>query len=56
MGTEMNNVPIGAGLIDHQRAIKALKKIYYDRTITLEVFTNSSDAKASANNLRTMWS
>jgi sugar phosphate isomerase/epimerase len=49
-------LPIGDGLIDHQRAIKALKDIDYDRTITLEVFTNSNDAKSSAKQLRTMWS
>jgi hypothetical protein len=28
----------------------------YDRTITLEVFTNGSDAKSSADKLRTIWS
>jgi len=44
-GSRDEHLPIGAGLIDHERAIKALKKIYYDRTITLEVFTNCSDAK-----------
>jgi sugar phosphate isomerase/epimerase len=54
-GNKDEHLPIGAGLIDHQRAIKELKNIEYDRTITLEVFTSSSDAKASANKLRTMW-
>ena len=54
-GNKDEHLPIGAGLIDHQRAIKELKNIEYGRTITLEVFTSSSDAKASANNLRTMW-
>ncbi len=54
-GNKDEHLPIGAGLIDHQRAIKELKNIEYDRTITLEVFTSSSDAKASANDLRTMW-
>lgn len=33
---------------------KALKKIY-DRTITLEVFTNRSDAKASAIKHKNLW-
>jgi sugar phosphate isomerase/epimerase len=51
-GNRDKHLPIGAGLIDHQRAIKALKKIYYDRTITLEVFTNRSDAKASTNKFK----
>jgi sugar phosphate isomerase/epimerase len=55
-GKKDEHLPIGEGLIDHQRAIKALKDIDYDRTITLEVFTNSNDAKSSANQLRTMWS
>jgi sugar phosphate isomerase/epimerase len=49
-------LPIGEGFIDHQIAVKALKEIDYDRTITLEVFTNSNDAKLSADKLRTMWS
>jgi sugar phosphate isomerase/epimerase len=50
------HLPIGEGSIDHQKAVKALKDIDYDRTITLEVFTNSGDAKSSAEKLRTMWS
>jgi sugar phosphate isomerase/epimerase len=54
-GKRDEHLPIGEGLIDHQKAIKALKDIDYDRTITLEVFTNSNDAKSSANQLRTMW-
>ena len=55
-GKKDEHLPIGDGLIDHQKAIKALKDIGYDRTITLEVFTNSNDAKSSANQLRKMWS
>ncbi len=55
-GQKDEHLPIGEGLIDHQKAIKALKDIGYDRTITLEVFTNSDDAKSSANQLRNMWS
>ncbi|MFL6401604.1 MAG: sugar phosphate isomerase/epimerase family protein [Nitrososphaeraceae archaeon] len=54
-GKRDEHLPIGEGFIDHQKAIKALKDIDYDRTITLEVFTNSNDAKSSANQLRTMW-
>ncbi|MFL6358825.1 MAG: sugar phosphate isomerase/epimerase family protein [Nitrososphaeraceae archaeon] len=55
-GKRDEHLPIGEGLIDHQKAVRALKDIDYDRTITLEVFTNSNDAKSSANQLRTMWS
>lgn len=55
-GMKDEHLPIGKGLIDHEEAVKALKDIDYDRTITLEVFTNSNDAKSSANKLRTIWS
>jgi sugar phosphate isomerase/epimerase len=55
-GQKDEHLSIGEGFIDHQKAVKALKHIGYDRTITLEVFTNSDDAKSSADNLRNMWS
>jgi sugar phosphate isomerase/epimerase len=55
-GTGDEHLPVGSGLIDHQKALKALKDINYDRTITLEVFTNSNDARSSAKKLKTMWS
>ena len=55
-GKRDEHLPIGEGLIDHVETVKALKYIDYDRTITLEVFTNSNDAKSSANKLRTIWS
>jgi sugar phosphate isomerase/epimerase len=54
-GNKDEHLPIGAGLVDHQRAIKELKNIEYDRTITLEVFTNRNDAKASANKHKNLW-
>ena len=54
-GNRDEHLPIGAGLIDHQKILKALRSIDYDRTITLEVFTNSNDAKSSANKLKFMW-
>jgi sugar phosphate isomerase/epimerase len=54
-GTTDEHLPIGEGLIDHGKAVRALKDIDYDRTITLEVFTNSNDAKSSTNRLRTIW-
>ena len=56
-GQKDEHLPIGDGFIDHQMAVKALKDIGYDKTITLEVFTDTSDdAKSSADKLRTMWS
>ena len=55
-GQRDEHLPIGEGFIDHQKAIKALKDIGYDRTITLEVFTNSNDARSSSNQIKNMWS
>ena len=55
-GNSDEHLPIGEGLIDHEQAVKALKNIHYDRTITLEVFTSSNDAKDSGDKLRTIWS
>jgi sugar phosphate isomerase/epimerase len=55
-GQKDEHIPIGDGFIDHQEAVRALKEIDYNRTITLEVFTNNNDAKSSADKLRTMWS
>ena len=55
-GTEDEHLPIGEGLVDHEKAVRALKDINYDRTITLEVFTNSDDAKSSADKLKIIWS
>ena len=54
-GEQDEHLPIGEGFIDHQNAVKALKDIAYDRTITLEVFTNNNDARLSADKLKTMW-
>jgi sugar phosphate isomerase/epimerase len=55
-GKKDEHLPIGDGLIDHQKAINALQNTGYDGTITLEVFTNKIDAKSSENLLRNMWS
>jgi len=55
-GRKDEHLPIGEGLIDHNNAVKALKDIGYDRTITLEVFTNSDDAKTSTDKLKLIWS
>ncbi|MFC1533276.1 sugar phosphate isomerase/epimerase family protein [Thermodesulfobacteriota bacterium] len=42
-GTNDNHLPIGTGTIDFPTIIKALKKIEYDGTITLEVFSLDRD-------------
>jgi sugar phosphate isomerase/epimerase len=55
-GQKDEHLPIGDGFIDHQEAVNALKDIGYDKTITLEVFTNNNDAKSSADKLKTIWS
>jgi sugar phosphate isomerase/epimerase len=55
-GIKDEHLPIGAGLIDHEKVVTALKEIHYDGTITLEVFTSSNDAKTSADKLKTLWS
>jgi sugar phosphate isomerase/epimerase len=55
-GRKDEHLPIGEGLIEHEKAVRALKDIDYDRTITLEVFTNSNDAKSSTDKLKIMWS
>src|SRR5919198_5572007 len=53
-GQKDEHLPIDEGFIDHQNAVMTLKGIGYDRTITLEGFTNSSDARSSADKLKTM--
>jgi sugar phosphate isomerase/epimerase len=42
-GKEDDHLPIGAGTIEFPKAIKALKAIGYDETITLEVFSRDRD-------------
>jgi sugar phosphate isomerase/epimerase len=55
-GTKDEHLPIGEGLVDHEKAVRALKDINYDRTFTLLVFTNSNDVKSSADKLNIIWS
>lgn len=50
-GRTDEHLPIGDDLINHKKIIKVLKNIEYNRTITLEVFTNNNDAKTSADKL-----
>ena len=54
-GIRDEHLPIGRGLIDHQRIVRELRSMNYDSTITLEVFTNNADAKSSANVLKNLW-
>jgi sugar phosphate isomerase/epimerase len=54
-GMKDEHLAIGEGLVDHRKAVKALKDINYDGTITLEVFSSIDDAKLSADKLRTMF-
>ncbi|HET7284345.1 MAG TPA: sugar phosphate isomerase/epimerase family protein [Nitrososphaeraceae archaeon] len=49
------HLPIGKGIIDHNRVVEELKSINYNKTITLEVFTNKQNAKDSANKLKELW-
>ena len=42
-GRDDNHLPIGTGNIDFPKIVKALKRVRYDETITLEVFTRDRD-------------
>jgi sugar phosphate isomerase/epimerase len=42
-GKEDNHLPIGAGTIDFPKITRALKKIDYNKTVTLEVFSRDRD-------------
>jgi sugar phosphate isomerase/epimerase len=42
-GKDDNHLPVGAGIIDFSRIIKALKGIGYDGTATFEVFSRDKD-------------
>lgn len=55
-GKEDNHLPIGAGLIDFDRIIKALKQTSYDETITIEVFSKDRDyLRISKEKIKRMW-
>ena len=43
LGKADDHLPIGAGVIDFQELVKALKKSGYDETVTLEVFSRDRD-------------
>jgi sugar phosphate isomerase/epimerase len=55
-GKEDSHLPIGAGIIDFEKIIKELKKVQYDETITLEVFSKDRDyLKLSKEKIKKMW-
>ncbi len=55
-GKEDQHLPIGAGIIDFSRIVKALKGIGYNDTITLEVFSRDRDyLKISKKKMEEMW-
>jgi len=42
-GKEDNHLPVGAGTVDFQKIVKALKNIGYNQTVTLEVFSQDRE-------------
>ena len=55
-GKEDQHLPIGAGIIDFPRVVKALKKTGYNDTITLEVFSRDREyLKISKKKMEEMW-
>jgi sugar phosphate isomerase/epimerase len=42
-GREDNHLPIGAGTVEFQKILEALKNTGYDKTVTLEVFSRDLD-------------
>jgi len=55
-GKEDNHLPIGAGFIDFEKIIKALKQTSYDETMTIEVFSKDRDyLRMSKEKMKKMW-
>lgn len=55
-GKEDEHLPIGKGKINFIQVIKLLKKINYDKTITLEVFSkNRKDVIKSREKIKKLW-
>jgi sugar phosphate isomerase/epimerase len=55
-GKEDQHLPIGAGIIDFSKVVKALKGIGYNDTMTLEVFSRDRDyLKMSKKKMEEMW-
>ena len=56
LGKEDEHLPLGAGWVDIAGGLAALKKLGYDDTITLEVFSpDPALAEHSLNKARTLW-
>jgi len=56
-GKEDNHLPIGAGTIDFYKILKDLKKIGYDDTLTIEVFSRNRDyLRIGREKIQEMWS
>ena len=54
-GKEDEHLPLGKGSIDWNAMLGVIKKSGYDKTITLEVFTNAKDCLVDKSKLRKMW-
>jgi len=55
-GKSDDHLPIGAGIVDWEDIIRQLKKIHYDKTITLEVFVkDQSYVCYSKEKIRHLW-
>jgi sugar phosphate isomerase/epimerase len=55
-GQEDEHLPLGIAKIEYEKVVSALKKIGYDKTITLEVFAKDLDyAQYSMNKLKKLW-
>ena len=55
-GQEDEHLPLGTAKIEYEKVVSALKKIGYNKTITLEVFTKDKDyAQHSMNKLKKLW-
>ena len=55
-GREDNHLPIGAGIIDFERIVKALKETSYDETMTIEVFSRDREyLKISKDKIKRIW-
>jgi sugar phosphate isomerase/epimerase len=55
-GTDDDHLPVGAGRVDVSGAFRLLKKIGYDDTMTLEVFSADRDyLKQSLDKVKIMW-
>lgn len=54
-GHEDEHLQIGKGLIDYEMVVKELKRLKYDKTITLEVFESEKAFKVSLKKIKKMW-